>query len=189
MLLAFSGVTGVGKSYYTNLLKNKLNFNRIKIYTTRERRFGEKDNDEKIFLSHSQLDDLIKDNKISYKFDLLGNTYAYSYESLHSNKNTVFELHYETIYDFKKICPYLKTIYLLPKDINKAIEMTSKRGLNNNDLSNRIEEINEHFYKINNDENLRKMFDCILVNEYTEKTENEILQIVKKWIDEEENNG
>lgn len=189
MLLAFCGVTGVGKSYYTNLLTKELNFKRIKIYTTRERRNSEKDNDEKIFISHSQLDELIKANKISYKFDLLGNTYAYSYESLYSNENTVFELHYETIYDFKKICPYLKTIYLLPKDLQQAIEMTSKRGLNNLDLSNRIEEINNHFYRINNDENLRKMFDCILVNEYNEKTEHEILQTVKKWIDEEVKNG
>lgn len=52
MLLAFCGVTGVGKSYYTNLLTKELNFKRIKIYTTRERRNSEKDNDEKIFISY-----------------------------------------------------------------------------------------------------------------------------------------
>ena len=37
-------------------------------------------------------------------------------------QNTVFELHYDTIFDFKKICPHLCVIYLFPKDIQMAKE-------------------------------------------------------------------
>ena len=124
MLLALAGVTGIGKSYYKDRIVEKLGFEKIKIITTRSIRIGEKNNEDKIFVTPDKLQELRNKNKIAYEFELLGNTYAYSKEELFSNRNTVFELHYDTIYDFKKICPHLCVIYILPKDIEvaKAIE-------------------------------------------------------------------
>ena len=124
MLIAFAGITGIGKSYYKDKLVEKLGFDKIKIITTRQIRNGEKNNDDKVFVTLQELESLRKENKIAYEFEMLDNIYAYSKEELFSNKNTVFELHYSTIFDLKRICPSLCAIYLMPKDINKAKEKT-----------------------------------------------------------------
>ena len=46
MLLALAGVTGVGKSYFKDKIVENLDFEKIKIITTREIRKGEKNNEE-----------------------------------------------------------------------------------------------------------------------------------------------
>ena len=113
MLLAIAGVTGVGKSYFKDKIVEKLNFEKIKIITTRQIRTGEKNNEDKIFVTPTELNEMKKSNLISYDFEMLGNIYAYSKKELYSNKNTVFELHYKTVFDLKKICPNMKVLYIL----------------------------------------------------------------------------
>ena len=185
MLLALAGVTGIGKSYYKDRIVEKLGFEKIKIITTRSIRIGEKNNEDKIFVTPDKLQELRNKNKIAYEFELLGNTYAYSKEELFSNRNTVFELHYDTIYDFKKICPHLCVIYILPKDIEVAKDMTRKRNLSPNIEKDRLREIDEHYTKVTTDANLRNMFDFIVYNNYDKESENSIIDLVNKLILEE----
>ena len=182
MLLAFAGVTGIGKSYYKDRLVEKLGFEKIKIITTRQMRIGEKNNDDKIFVTPDELQLLRDKNEIAYEFDLLGNTYAYSKEALFSDKNTVFELHYNTIFDFKKICPHLCVIYLLPEDIEMAKDKTRQRHLSPIVQQQRLLEIDEHFHKIESDKNLRNMFDYMLYNNYNQTSEKEIIDLVSKLV-------
>ena len=183
MLLALAGVTGVGKSYYKDRIVEELGFEKIKIITTREPREGEKNNEDKIFVTPSELQKLRDNGKIAYEFELLGN--IYTYEALNSNKNTVFELHYDTIFDFKKVCPHLRTIYILPTDIEIAKNKTRDRHLNPTVEKDRLLEINEHYKRIKEDENLRNMFDYILYNNYDKSSEDEIISLVKKLMLEE----
>ena len=79
ILLAIAGITGIGKSYYKDKIMNVLGFDKIKIITTRKPRIGEVNNDDKIFVNEKELNELVKSGKIAYKFDLLGNTYAYNF--------------------------------------------------------------------------------------------------------------
>ena len=155
MLLALAGVTGVGKSYFKDLLVQKLNFKKIKIITTRQIRNGEKNNEDKIFVSPEELQKLKDSNVIAYDFNMLGNIYAYSKDDLFSKQNTVFELHYSTIFDFKKICPDMIAIYIFPENINMAKEETIKRHLKPEVENQRLLEIDEHYNKIMTDKNLR----------------------------------
>lgn len=185
MLLALAGVTGVGKSYYKDRIVEELGFEKIKIITTRKSREGEKNNEDKIFITHSELQKLRDDGKIAYEFEMLGNIYAYTYEALNSNKNTVFELHYDIIFDFKKVCPYLCTIYILPTDLEIAKDKTRDRHLSLTVEKDRLLEIDEHYRRITTDENLRNMFDYILYNNYDKTSENEIINLVKKLMLEE----
>ena len=185
MLLALAGVTGVGKSYYKDKIVEKLGFEKIKIITTREPRKGEKNNDDKIFVNLEELKNLRNNGKIAYEFEMLGNIYAYSKEELFSDRNTVFELHYETIFDLRKICPHMCTIYLLPHDIEDAKNKTRERHLNHIVEEQRLLEIDEHYNKISNDENLRNMFDYILYNEYNKDSENELINLVNRLVLEE----
>ena len=185
MLLALAGVTGIGKSYYKDKIVEKLGFEKIKIITTRQMRVGEKNNEDKIFVTSEELQILRDKGDIAYEFDMLGNTYAYSKEELFSDKNTVFELHYDTIFDFKKICSHLCVIYLFPKDIEMAKDMTRKRNLDPNVERDRLIEIDEHYKKVTTDENLRSMFDYMLYNNYDEASEKAVIELVSKLMLEE----
>ena len=187
MLLGLAGVTGVGKSYFKDKIVEKLGFEKIKIITTRPIRNGEKNNEDKIFVNLEELDNLKKSNTLAYSFDLLGNTYAYTKESLFSNKNTVFELHYSTINDFKQICPHLTTIYVFPTDINMAKEQTKARHLSSDVEKRRLLEIDEHYNKMISDKDLIKKFDYIVYNNYDKKSEDEVLNLVKKILYNKEN--
>jgi guanylate kinase len=185
MLLALAGVTGIGKSYYKDKIVEKLGFEKIKIVTTRAMRDGEKNNSDKIFVTQSELETLRKENKIAYEFDMLGNTYAYTKEALFSTKNTVFELHYNTIYDFKRVCPNLCAIYLLPNDIEIPKNKMRNRHLDFNTEQARLKEIDEHYNKITTDVDLQNMFDYILYNNYDKASEDKIIALVKKLMLEE----
>ncbi len=182
MLLGLAGVTGIGKSYYKDLIVEKFGFEKIKIVTTRKIREGEKNNDDKIFVTADELQKLRNEDKIAYEFNLLGNTYAYTKEELFSNKNTVFEMHYESVFDFKKICPNIRTIYLLPKNIEIAKDKTRQRHLDYDVENARLLEIDEHYNRICSDESLRNMFDYILYNDYNESSDEELLNLVHKII-------
>ena len=180
MLLALAGVTGVGKSYFKDLLVKKLNFEKIKIITTRQIRIGEKNNEDKIFVSPEELQKLKDSDIIAYDFNMLGNIYAYSKDDLFSEKNTVFELHYSTIFDLKKTCPNMVAIYIFPENIEMPKEETRKRHLDSEVEKKRLLEIDEHYNKILSDEHLRSQFDYFIYNSYNQKSDDEILELVKK---------
>lgn len=182
MLLALAGVTGVGKSYYKDEIVKKLNFKKLKIITTREIRIGEKNNSDKVFVTPEELQIMRDKGEIGFEFNLLGNTYAYTKSELFTNKNTVFELHYETVYDFKKVCPNMKIIYIFPRNIEIAKEKLRQRKLNPEVEEKRILEIDEHYKRITTDEKLRKMFDYTIYNNYDEESEVELINLVKKML-------
>lgn len=185
MLLGIAGVTGTGKSYYKDKLVEKLGFEKLKIITTRERRRGEKNNEDKVFVSEMELQNLREEGKIAYEFELLGYKYAYTKEELFSDKNMVFEVHYDTIYEFKRVCPNMRVLYLFPQDIEMAKEKTIERGLAPEVEEKRLLEIDEHYERIKKDANLRNMFDYIQYNNYDQESEDRIIDFIKEVMTEE----
>lgn len=182
MLLALVGVTGVGKSYYKERIVENFNFEKVNTIRTREKRVGEENGKSGLFMTKQELEELKIQGKIAYDFDVFGGTYAYLKDEIFSEKNMVFEMHYTTIADWKKVRPDIKTIYILPKDIEIAKNQTRKRNLSKEKEEERIKEIDEHFSKISTDENLRNMFDYIVYNNYDEESENELLNLVKEML-------
>lgn len=185
MLLALVGVTGVGKSYYKDRIVENFNFEKVNTIRTRQKRIGEKNGKSGLFMTMEELKALKKQGKIAYDFEVFGGTYAYLKDEIFSEKNMVFEMHYTTIEDWKKIRPDIKTIYILPKDIEMAKKQTKKRNLSKEKEIERIKEIDEHFFRITTDEKLRNMFDYIVYNNYDKKSEDEILLLVNKMLEEE----
>lgn len=185
MLLALAGVTGVGKSYYKDKIVEKLGFEKVKIITTRKPRIGEINGEDKIFVTKEELQTLKNNNKIAFSFDLLGYTYAYTQEELFGDKDMVFELHYDTIFDFKKVCPHMKVLYLFPKDIEIAKDKTRARHLEPKVEQDRLLEIDEHYKRITTDEHLRKMFDYTLYNNYDKESEAELIHFINTLMLEE----
>lgn len=185
MLLALVGVTGVGKSYYKEKIVEKFNFEKVNTIRTRERRLGEEAGKAGLFMSKQELEQLKEEGKIAYDFDVFGGTYAYLKEEIFSEKNMVFEMHYTTIEAWKKVRNDIKTIYILPKNLEIAKNQTRKRKLSKEKEDERIKEIDEHYNKITTDNNLRNMFDYIVYNNYDENSEKEIMQLVQKMLNEE----
>ena len=182
MLLALVGVTGVGKTYYKNKIAEELNFKNVQTIRTRKKRAGEEPGKTGLFMTEEEVDKLDSEGKIAYKFKVFGGEYAYLAEEIFSKDNMVFEMHYTTIYDWKKIRPDIKTIYILPKDIEMAKSKTKERNLEPEKEKERLAEIDEHYNKIMSDENLRNQFDYIVYNNYDEDSEKEIINIVKKMM-------
>ena len=182
MLLALVGVTGVGKSYYKERIVENFDFEKVNTIRTREKRVGEENGKSGLFMTKQELEELKAQGKIAYDFDVFGGTYAYLKDEIFSEKNMVFEMHYTTIEDWKKVRPDIKTKYILPKDIEIAKNQARKRNLSKTKEEERIKEIDEHFDRISTDENLRNMFDYIVYNNYDEESEKELLNLVKEML-------
>ncbi len=180
MLLALVGITGIGKSYFAEELSQKLGFNKVHTIRTREKRVGEENGKTGYFMTEDELNDLKKQGKIAYDFKVFGGTYGYLKDEIFSDENYVFEMHYTTIYDWKKVRPDIVTIYLLPRDINISIQKIKERNLTEDKEAYRIEEVKEHYNKFMKDKELQKQFDYIVYNNYDEKSTNEIMKLVKK---------
>ena len=179
MLLALSGVTGIGKSYFKEKLVTELNFNKVNTIRTRPIRLGEKNGVDGIFITEKELDDLKNQDKIIYDFKVFGGRYAYLKEEILSDQNMVFEMHYTMIDDWKKIKPDIKTIYILPKNIEIPKRKARERNLSKEKEIERINEIDEQYNMFINDINFQNKFDNILYNNYDKESEQQLLNLVK----------
>src|SRR5574344_1523875 len=145
MLLALSGVTGIGKSYFKEKLVEKLNFHKVSTIRTRPIRVGEKNGVDGIFITDDELDALKSQGKIVYDFNVFGGRYAYLKDEIFSAHNMVFEMHYTMIDDWKKIKPDIKTIYILPQDLSVPKTKAKERNLSKEKEIERINEIDEQY--------------------------------------------
>ena len=127
-----------------------------------------------------ELDKLENEGKRAYRFKVFGGEYAYLSDEIYSKDDYIMEMHYTTIDDWKKVKPDIKTIYLLPTDINTAIQKTKERNLPYEKELERIEELKEHYNRFQNDESLRKKFDFCIYNNYDKESENKIINIIKE---------
>ena len=98
MLLAFVGITGVGKSFLAEEISKTLNFKKVHTIRTRKIRPGEVNGKTGYFMTQEELEELKKQGKIIYDFQVFGGTYAYLKEEILSEDNYVFEMHY--LYSF-----------------------------------------------------------------------------------------
>ncbi len=180
MIVTLSGITGVGKSYFKKCMIKDLKFKNMVIVTTREKREREIEGVDKYFVTQEQFAQLKNKNDILVDFKFLGNQYAYKKEDLFSKENSVTELHYNTIYEFKKANNYIVSIYIIPKDINLAKQELYKRNLPKKVEKLRIQEIEQQLNEFLNNKKLQQQFDYIIYNDYTDKTKQELFAIVQK---------
>lgn len=131
-------------------------------------------------MTPERLDNLEAKGEIAYRFKVFGGEYAYLTDEVYSKEDYVMEMHYTTIDDWKKVKPDIKTIYILPTDINIAIQKTKERNLSKEKEKERIEEIKEQYNRFINNENLRNKFDFCIYNNYDKESEEKVIDIIKK---------
>ena len=179
MIITLSGVTGCGKSHFKNYLVNKFNFENMIIHTTRNPRVGEKDGVDKFFVSKDQFRKMQQNGEFFASYKFLGEYYGYSKRYLSKNINSVTELHYEWIEDFKKNAMEICSIYIFPIKLELAKKALKERKFEKIEEIKRLKEIDEHIYNINNDKKLLSNFKYRIYNDYTEKTNMKIDDILK----------
>lgn len=184
MLLALVGITGVGKSFLAEELSKTLNFKKVHTIRTRPIRPGEVNGKTGYFMTLQELEELKQQGKIIYDFQVFEGTYAYLKEEILSKDNYVFEMHYTTIQDWRRVAPNIVTIYLLPKDINIAIEKLKERGLTKEKEEARIQELQEQYHTFMENKELQQQFDYIIYNNYDDASKEEIIHLIEKILKE-----
>ncbi len=179
MIITLSGVTGVGKSYLKKEIEDKLGIKAQTIVTTRTKREGEQDGVDKKFVTDEEFERLKRNKDIVVTFEFLGNKYGYQKKEMKSKKNSIVELHYSTIYQFKEEVKNTFSIYMIPKNIELAKQKLKERNLPKEVERLRLEEIEEHINNFQNDEYLRNQFDYIFYNDYTEKSIQALIKLLK----------
>lgn len=180
MLITLSGVTGTGKSFFKNIISQEFNFKNLVIVTTRDKRIGEKNGIDKEFVSEKKFEELKKAGEIVVDFEFLGSKYAYRKNDLKSNINQVTEVHYNTIYELKKNAKNVYSIYMMPKDLERAKQELRNRKLDKDVEIERLKEIDEHIKEYKNNKELQKQFDCVFINDYSEKAKKDLLEIIER---------
>ncbi len=178
MLLALSGITGVGKSYFKNKIVEKCNFQKVHTIRTRPKRSNEVNFVDGYFMTPDELDNLQNDGKIAYRFHVFNGDYAYLKSEIFSNDNMVFEMHYTTIDDWKNVRPDLKTIYIFPTDIKKAKEQLKMRNLPLETEKMRVNEILDQYNFMMNNKDFQNKFDYVFFNNYDIDSENRLISLV-----------
>lgn len=182
MIVTLSGITGTGKSFFKDMISKDLNFKNLVIVTTRAKRKNEINGVDKEFVDEVEFEKLKREGKTVVNFEFLGEKYAYRKKYLQSKECYVTEVHYDTIYEFKRNASNVFSIYIIPYDIERAKLELKKRGLPDNIERKRLQEINEHIKEYSSNENLQKQFDYVFVNDYTEKSIEKLLKIIKEKI-------
>lgn len=131
-------------------------------------------------MTTEDLNNVEEQGKIAYRFKVFGGEYAYLADEVYSKDDYIMEMHYTTIDDWKRVKPDIKTIYILPNDINTAIQKTKERNLSPEKELERIKEIKEQYNRFLNDEELRQKFNYCIYNNYDKKSEEQILELIKK---------
>lgn len=182
MIVTLSGITGTGKSFFKDAISKELNFKNLAIVTTRAKRKNEVNGIDKEFVDETRFEQLKKEGKIVVDFEFLGAKYAYRKVNLLSDENQVTEVHYDTIYEFKKNATKVFSVYIIPYDIERAKLELKKRELPIEIEKKRLQEIEEHIKEYSTNKDLQKQFDYVFINDYTEKSKEKLLRIIKQQI-------
>ena len=176
MLIALAGVTGVGKSFYSQEIEKKFNIKKIHTIRTRPMRDGEINGVTGYFMSEEELD-------IAIDFSEFGGRYAYLKSEVFSDDDYVFEMHYTHIDAWKKIKPDMVSIYILPTNIEDAIKNIKQRNLPKYKEDERIKEVYEQYNNFINDEKLQEKYDYIVYNDFNNDSRNKLMNLIERIID------
>ena len=89
-------------------------------------------------------------------------------------------VNYSTIYEIKKHTPNIFSIYIIPKDIERAKIELKNRELPSEVIKKRLQEIDEHIKEYSANKELQKQFDCEFVNDYTDEAKKNLINIIKE---------
>ena len=182
MLIALAGVTGVGKSFYSQEIENNFKIKKIHTIRTRPMRAGEINGVNGYFMTENELDNENVKGNIAIDFSEFGGRYAYLKSEVFSDDYYVFEMHYTHIDGWKKIKPDMISIYILPTNIEDAIKNIKQRNLSKDKEDERIKEVYEQYNNFMNNKELQEKFDYIVYNDFNDDSKSELLSLIGRIV-------
>lgn len=180
MLLALSGVTGVGKTYSAEHIAQTLGFQKVTTIRTRAMRAGEKNGVTGLFMTSDELDRMDAAGEIAYRFSVFGGEYGYLASEIFSDRNLIMEMHYTEIDKWRAVRPDMKAIYILPSDLNVCKKNVFDRHLALAKETERLREIDEQYSDFMTNPELQAKFDRVFTNFFTPGSEAKLTDIVRQ---------
>ena len=184
VMIILSSPSGAGK---TTLVKKLSKINNFKIsisYTTRVPRINEINGKDYYFVSQNEFESLIKNNELLEYAKVFNNYYGSSkkkvYDLLDKGNNVLFDIDWQGTNQIKniKINYELLTIFILPPSKKILLNRLSERENNHKKI------IKERMSKFEQDVLHWREYDYVVINDNLDMCYNEILNVIKKKINE-----
>ena len=184
VMIILSSPSGAGK---TTLVKKLSKINNFKIsisYTTRVPRINEINGKDYYFVSQNEFESLIKNNELLEYAKVFNNYYGSSkkkvYDLLDKGNNVLFDIDWQGTNQIKniKINYELLTIFILPPSKKILLNRLTERENNHKKI------IKERMSKFEQDVLHWREYDYVVINDNLDMCYNEILNVIKKKINE-----
>lgn len=171
ILLAISGLSASGKTFFIDALLKKGNFSPLPSVTTRPPRINEIEGVDKFFVNDEIFELMNKNKELICVSDMAGYRYGTKLKYAKSNIKNVNLLGQYRYDNFKELKKYIDvvSIYIYPKSIDKLINKILERKLSKNEKNRRISIIKDELYNV---KLLKKKggIDYYFTNNYDEKS-------------------
>jgi len=176
MLFVFSAPSGTGKTTVVNMvLKEVDNIRRIVTATTRQKREGEVEGVDYIFLSVEEFERGIKEGRFLEYAKVYGNYYGTPKDQVLKNEKEGFDsilvIDVQGAKTIKKNYPESVLVFLLPPSMEELTRRLLTRGYKDSNLEERIKTAQWEI-------SCAKHFDYMVVNEFLDETVQALKNII-----------
>jgi guanylate kinase len=182
ILVVLAGVSGSGKTYFSNILARDRGFAIIPSLTTREPRPGEVNLLDRHFCSPRAFELLKEKQQVICGRFFFGSWYGLDRSTIddaRTHGDAVVQLTYKSLSILKARYPYAKSVYILPPSLETAKEAVISRNLNAEETAERIHEIEGESAFINEDrQKAQPLFDVYFRNTRSPSSQGDFLAAI-----------
>ena len=177
LLIVLSGPSGCGKNTVCNALKkeNKNIWESISM-TSRDRRPGEKNNEDYYFVKKEEFEEKIKENKMLEYASFAGNYYGTPKDAvqqkLDEGKDVILVIEIQGALKIKEILPQSLFVFLLPPSMNELKKRLERRKTETK------EKMMERFEIAYREINELPKYNYVIVNDDYEEAANKLNAII-----------
>lgn len=182
MIIALSGITGVGKSYLKRCVAETLGINNILMVTTRKKRFFDINGKDKWFVTCEEFERMKANGDLILDIEFIGNKYGYYTKEINGKEDGITEIYFNEVDNFKRECKDLISVYIKPINIEISKRKLEARKLDDKIIQDRIKEMEYQLEAFEEDKDLQSKYDYIFINDYTDKSKDEFISFIKEKI-------
>lgn len=186
-IIIISGPSGVGKKTIIDQFINndELNLCYSISMTTREPRQGEQNGVDYYFVTNEEFNDAIKNNKLLEWAEFATNKYGTPlerlYEKINEGKNVILEI--EVVGAMDVMAKLDKDEYFSIFIVPPSIDELKRRLITRN--TETLEKINKRIERAKVEITTTRNYDYVVLNDYSTRAANEIIEIIKREIEKQ----
>lgn len=182
LLVVLSGVSGSGKSHFTDILAKVRGFSVIPSLTTRQPRPGEAGSLDRRFCSIAEFERLKEKEVVICGRFFFGNWYGLDTTNIDdaiARGDAVLQLTYKSLLILKARYPLVRSVYILPPSVQIAKDAVSARNLSTQETAERIGEIEDESAFVAADrKSAQPIFDAYFHNLRSNGSQSDFLAVI-----------